>query len=88
MNDHLLAARDQIRPEGVGREHRVAAGVVRDREHVDARVGGELTRDLQNPVAAVRRDQSAARDQLGGDDERIGPREPFTKSGHFQCQSA
>ena len=53
-----------------------------------ARVRGELPRHLQHAVAAVRRDQAAARDELCGDDERVGLREPFTKCGHFQCQSA
>ena len=79
MDDHLLAARDQIGPERVGREHRVPARVVGDREHVDARVGGELPRHLHHPAAAVRRDQPAARDHLGRDDERAGLRELFAE---------
>ena len=82
MDDHLLAARDQIGPERVGREHRVPARIVGDREHVDARVGGELPRHLHHPAAAVRRDQPAARDHLRGDDERTGPCELFTERDH------
>ena len=79
MDDHLLAPRDQIGPERVGREHRVPARVVGDREHVDARVGRELPRHLHHPAAAVRRDQPAARDDLRRDDERTGARELFAK---------
>ena len=93
VDDHLLAARDQIGPERVGREHRVPARIVGDREHVDPRVGGELARRLHHLAAAVRGDQPAARDQLGGDDERAGSCELFTEGDHrgrlhFQYQSA
>ena len=48
VDDHLLPARDEVGPERVGREHRVPAGIVGDREHVDARIGGELARELEH----------------------------------------
>ena len=43
------------------------------------RVGRELARQLQHLAAAVGRDQPAARDELGGDDERAGLRELFAE---------
>ncbi len=51
VDDHLLAARDHVGAERVGREHRVPARVVGDRQHVDPRVVGELPRELQHPAA-------------------------------------
>ena len=71
VDDHLLAARDHVRPESVGCQHRVAAGVVGDREHVDPWIGGERARELEHPRAPVGRDQSAAGDDLGGDHESL-----------------
>jgi hypothetical protein len=53
MDDHLLTARDQVGSQRVGREHRVSAGVVRDREHVDPRVRREVSRKLQDPAASL-----------------------------------
>ena len=84
---------DEVGAERVGREHRVPARVVGDREHVDARVGGELARELQHLAARVGGDQAAARDELGGDDECAGACELFAKRSHrgvadCLCQSA
>ncbi len=70
VDDHLLAARDEIGAERVRREHRVAAGVVGDREDVDARILRERARSLEHLSSAVGRDQAAARHELRGDDER------------------
>ena len=82
----------EIRAERVGREHRVAARVVGDREHVDPRIGRELARHLEDLPAAVRGDQAATRHELGGDDERAGSSELFAKRDHvprrFLYQSA
>ena len=60
VDDHLLPARDHVRPERVGREHRVAARVVRYREHVDPGVLGQLPRKCKQLLA--RRRRSASRD--------------------------
>jgi hypothetical protein len=43
---------------------------------------------LQDAAAAVGRDQPAARDELGGDDERTRLLEPFTERDHCRYQSA
>ena len=53
VDDHLLPARDHVRAERVGREHRVTARVVRDREHVDPGIVGQLAR--QAPATRRRR---------------------------------
>ena len=82
MDDHLLPARHQVRPEGVRREHRVAAGVVGDREHVDPRVLRELAGEIEHLRAPVRGDRTAARHELGGDDERAGLSELLAKRRH------
>src|SRR5262249_37003536 len=55
---------------------------VRDREHVHARVGRELSRHPEDTPAPVRRDQPTARHQLGRDDERAGPLELFAQGDH------
>ena len=81
VDDHLLARGDQVGSERVRREHRVAAGVVGDREDVDARIGGELARDLDHAAAARRGDQAAAGHELGCDDERARPFQLLAK-GH------
>ena len=80
-------------PSVSGREHRVTAGVVGDREHIDALVGGQLAGELHHLAARARRDQAAARDDLGGDDECAGACELFAKRSHrgvadCLCQSA
>ena len=73
---------DQVGPESVGREHRVPAGVVGDREHVDPRVLRELAGELEHLRAAVRGDRASARHELRGDDERAGLSELLAKRGH------
>ena len=44
VHGHLLAARDQVGPEGIRREHRVPSRVVRDREHIDPGSAASLAR--------------------------------------------
>ena len=82
VDDHLLAARDHVRPERVRGEHRVTARVVRDREHVDPGVVGELARQGQQLGSAVRREQPAAGDDLGRDDEGAGLSEVLAERDH------
>ena len=50
-----------------------------DRQDVDARIGCELPRELQDPRATVRGDGPSARHELGGDDEVPGLPESFTE---------
>ena len=82
VDDHLLAARDHVGAERVGREHRVPPGVVGDRQHVDARVVRQLAREVEHAARPVRRDEAAARDDLGRDDEGARPGEMLSQRCH------
>jgi hypothetical protein len=66
----------------------MAARVVRDREHVDARVLRERAGDPLQLAAARRGDQAAARDELGRDDERALPREELPEGRQDGTPSA
>ena len=61
VDDHLLAAGEQVRAQRVGREHGVATRVVGDRQHVDPRVGGQRPRLIDERAAALGRDHSPGR---------------------------
>ena len=75
VDDHLLAALNQVGSERVRSKHCVAARVVGDREHVDPRMLRELTRQRQNVLGSPLGDQAAAGHELGGDDEAVLPAE-------------
>ena len=88
VDDHLLAERQKVAPERVGREHRMPTRVVRDRQHVDPRVRRELARLRLERTAAVPRQKAAARDELRGDDERTGALEVLAKRAHLRPRPA
>ena len=58
VDDHLLAAGEQVRAQRVGGEHGVATGVVGDRQYVDPRVGGQRPRLVDERTAALGRDHA------------------------------
>ncbi len=82
VDDHLLPARDEVGSERVGGEHRVPARVVRDREHVDPWVRGEIPREREHLRAPFGGDRPAARDELGRDDEATGLGERLAEGAH------
>ena len=79
VDDHLLPARDQVGAERVGREHRVATGVVGDRQHVDPGIIGQRARLVDQRAAAIGGDHPTGGHQLDRDRKRAGRLQAIAK---------